>query len=189
MSLSEFCEKCEDCKWIRRFCFQTKFEKCVELVKVCKLDLLTQFTRKTIFDKLFHSWSYMRLILHPDCEKHIFDRISSNTHLNLMGLVSLCSIREILSYELKLFFWVLVKISSSVHGFVVVQPMFTKFDSFSNFEPYQDWKTSTSLTHMHTQAFKKISQLVNFKLSSCDLSPPLKPVAGGSSKFRKMSYM
>ena len=41
---------------------------------------------------------------------------------------------------------------------------------------------------MHTQAFRKISQLVNFKLSSCDLSPPLKPVAGGSSKVRKMSY-
>ena len=75
-----------------------------------------------------------------------------------------------------------------MHGFVVVQPMFTKFDSLRNFEPYQDWKTSTSLTHMHTQAFRKISQLVNFKLSSFDLSPPLKHVAGGSSKVRKMSY-
>ena len=41
---------------------------------------------------------------------------------------------------------------------------------------------------MNTQAFRKISQLVNFKLSSCDLSPPFKPVAGGSSKVRKMSY-
>ena len=86
------------------------------------------------------------------------------------------------------FFLVLVKISLSVHGFVVVQPMFTKFDSLSNFQPYQDWNTSTSLTDMHTQAFRKISLLVNFKLSSCDLSPPLKPVAGGSSKVCKMSY-
>ena len=75
-----------------------------------------------------------------------------------------------------------------MHGFVVVQPMFTKFDSLSNFEPYQDWNTSTSLTHMHTQDFGKISQLVNFKLSSCDLSPPLKPVASGCSKVHKMSY-
>ena len=66
--------------------------------------------------------------------------------------------------------------------------MFTKSNSLRNFEPYKDWKTSTSLTHMHTQAFGKISQLVNFKLSSCDLSPPLKPVTSGSSKVRKMSY-
>jgi hypothetical protein len=41
---------------------------------------------------------------------------------------------------------------------------------------------------MHTQAFIKISQLVNFKLSPCDLSPPLKPVAGGTLKVHKMSY-
>jgi hypothetical protein len=41
---------------------------------------------------------------------------------------------------------------------------------------------------MHSQAFRKISQLVIFKLSSCDLSPPLKPVTGGSSKVHKMSY-
>ena len=27
------------------------------------------------------------------------------------------------------------------------------------------------------------------KLSSCDLSPPLKPVIGGSSKVHKMSYI
>ena len=41
---------------------------------------------------------------------------------------------------------------------------------------------------MHTQGFEKISQLVNFELFSCDLSPPLKPVVGGFSKDRKMSY-
>ena len=41
---------------------------------------------------------------------------------------------------------------------------------------------------MNTQDFRKISQLVILKLSSCDLSPPLKPVTGGSSKVRKMSY-
>ena len=39
-----------------------------------------------------------------------------------------------------------------------------------------------------TQAFRKISQLVIFKLSSCDLSPPLKPEVGGSLKVHKMSY-
>jgi hypothetical protein len=41
---------------------------------------------------------------------------------------------------------------------------------------------------MNTQAFRKISQLVLFKLSSCDLSHPLKPVTGGSSKFHKTGY-
>jgi hypothetical protein len=41
---------------------------------------------------------------------------------------------------------------------------------------------------MHTQAFRKISQVVNFKLFPCDLSPPLKPAVGGFSKDRKMSY-
>jgi hypothetical protein len=41
---------------------------------------------------------------------------------------------------------------------------------------------------MHTQAFKKISQLVIFKRSSCDLSPPLEPITGESSNVHKMSY-
>ena len=41
---------------------------------------------------------------------------------------------------------------------------------------------------MNTQAFRKISQHVIFKLSSCDLSPPLKPVIGGFFKDLKMSY-
>ena len=39
---------------------------------------------------------------------------------------------------------------------------------------------------MNTQAFRKISQLVIFK--PCDLSPPLKPIVGGFSKDRKISY-
>ena len=41
---------------------------------------------------------------------------------------------------------------------------------------------------MHTQDFRKISQLVIFKLSSCDSSPPLEPVTGESSDDHKMSY-
>ena len=41
---------------------------------------------------------------------------------------------------------------------------------------------------MNTQAFRKISQLVIFKLSSCDSSPPLEPVTGVSSNVHKMSY-
>jgi hypothetical protein len=41
---------------------------------------------------------------------------------------------------------------------------------------------------MHIQAFRKISPLVIFKLSSCDSSPPLILAVGGSSKVPKMSY-
>ena len=41
---------------------------------------------------------------------------------------------------------------------------------------------------MHIQDFGKILLLVIFKLSSCDPSPPLKLVVGGSSKVHKMSY-
>ena len=75
-----------------------------------------------------------------------------------------------------------------MHEFEVVQPMLIKFDSLSSYESHWDGIPSSWLTHIHTQAFKKISQLVIFKLSSCDLSPLLKPVTSGSSRVRKMSY-
>ena len=76
-----------------------------------------------------------------------------------------------------------------MHGFGVVQPMFTKFESLRNYDLHQDCKSSSRLIHMHTQDFGKISQLVIFKLSSCDLSPPLNLVVGGSSKAHNMSYI
>jgi hypothetical protein len=41
---------------------------------------------------------------------------------------------------------------------------------------------------MHIQAFRNISSLVTFRLSSCDSSPPLRLAVGGSSKVHKMSY-
>ena len=75
-----------------------------------------------------------------------------------------------------------------MHGFEVVQPMFIKFDSSSNHESHRDVIPSSYLTHFHTQSFRKFSQVVIFKLSSCDLSPPLETVTGESTKLRKMSY-
>jgi hypothetical protein len=75
-----------------------------------------------------------------------------------------------------------------MHGFEVVQPMFIKFYSSSNHESHWDVIPSSYLTHLHTQAFRKISQVVIFKLSSCDSSPPLEPVTGESSNDHKMSY-
>ena len=81
-----------------------------------------------------------------------------------------------------------VAISSTVHGFGVVQPMFIKFNNSSNHESHQDVIPSSYLTHFHTQAFRKISQLVIFKLSSCDSSLPLNPVTGEPSNMHKMSY-
>jgi hypothetical protein len=41
---------------------------------------------------------------------------------------------------------------------------------------------------MHIKAFRKISSLVIFKLSSCASSPPLKLAVSGSLKVHKMSY-
>ena len=41
---------------------------------------------------------------------------------------------------------------------------------------------------LHTQALIKISQVVIFRLSSCDSSPPIEPVTGESSNNHKMSY-
>ena len=66
--------------------------------------------------------------------------------------------------------------------------MFVKFKNLKNHESYQDVIPSSYLTHLHTQAFRKISQLVIFKLSSCDSSPPLKHVTGESLNIHKMSY-
>jgi hypothetical protein len=75
-----------------------------------------------------------------------------------------------------------------VHGFEVVQPMFIKFNSSSNHESHRDAKPSSYLTHLHAQAFRKISQVVILKLSSCDSSPPLELVTSESSNVHKMSY-
>ena len=107
--------------------------------------------------QLFHPSNLMRLIFHRDCEKLIFDQISWNTHPNRMGLVSLWSRSKILSYELSWFFWDLVECSLSVNGFLVVQPMFSKFESLSNYESHHDWKSSIWLIHMHTRDFGNIS--------------------------------
>ena len=41
---------------------------------------------------------------------------------------------------------------------------------------------------MHIQDFRNISSLVIFRLSSCDSSPPLRLIVGGSSKVHRMSY-
>jgi hypothetical protein len=75
-----------------------------------------------------------------------------------------------------------------VHGFEAVQPMFIKFNSSNNHESHRDVIPSLYLTHLHTQAFRKISQVVIIKLSSCDSSPPLEPITGESSNDHKMSY-
>ena len=66
--------------------------------------------------------------------------------------------------------------------------MFIKFNNSSSHESHWDVIPSWYLTHFHTQAFRKISQFVIFKLSSCDSSPPLEPVTGESLNAHKMSY-
>ena len=66
--------------------------------------------------------------------------------------------------------------------------MFIKFNSLSNNETHQDVIPSSYLTYLNTQAFRKFLQVVIFKLSSCDSSPPLEPVTGESLNVHKMSY-
>ena len=85
-------------------------------------------------------------------------------------------------------FRVFVIISSTVHGFGAIQRMFIKFNSSSSHESHRDVKPSSYLTHLQTQAFREISQVVIFKLSSCDSSPPLEPVTGESLNDHRMSY-
>ena len=101
------------------------------------------------------------------------------------GTCSSWSRSKILSYEVKLIFSVFGRIFIVCAWFWSVQPMFNKFESLSTFESHQDWESSTWLIQMHIQAFRKISSLVIFRLSSCDSSPPLKMAVGGSSKVRK----
>ena len=62
------------------------------------------FRVKPVLTNFFNSSSYMRLIFHLDCEELIFNRISRNNYPNRMGLVSLWSRSENISYELKLIF-------------------------------------------------------------------------------------
>ena len=42
---------------------------------------------------------------------------------------------------------------------------------------------------MHISSSGKFSSFVIFRLSSCDSSPPLRLVVGGSLKVHKMSYI
>ena len=118
----------------------------------------------------------------------IFDQNSSNTHPNRMGLVSLYSRREILSYELKLIFLSFCR-NFIIHAWIWGSSAHVhQVWELSNYDLHQDCKSSSILIHMHTQAFRKISQLVNFKLFPCDLSPPLKHAVGGFLKDHKMRY-
>ena len=75
-----------------------------------------------------------------------------------------------------------------MHGFEAVWPMFIKFDSSSNNETHRDVRPSSYLTSFNTQAFRKFLQVVMFKLSPCDSSPPLEPVTSESSNDHKMPY-
>ena len=88
------------------------------------------------------------------------------------------------------FFQFLVKFSSPVHEFWLFSPFqqVCEFKYFFNAESHEDRESSSYLIKMHIQVSKEFSTLVIFRLSSCDLSPPLKLAIGGSLKVHKMSY-
>ena len=105
------CEKYEDCEWIPRILLSNEdfsFQQSFKVSKTCKslqIWLSYKLLRvKPVLTNFFNSSSYMRLIFHLDCEELIFDRISRNNYPNRMGLVSLWSRSENISYEVKLIF-------------------------------------------------------------------------------------
>ena len=131
----------------------------------------------------------MRPNFHCGLWKIIFDRLSWNTSLNWMGLIYSWCRSKILSYEVKLIFFSVFGRIFIIHTWVlVIQPMFNKFESLTTSESHHDWESSTWIIQIHIQAFRKISSLVCFRLSSCNSSPPLRLVVGGSLKVYKMSY-
>ena len=150
---------------------------------------LHTFMHKTIFYKLFsfielRETNFLILIV-----KNLFSIESHEILIWIEWDLFNCDIEvKIFHMNSSWFFQILVAFSLSVHGFEVVQPMFIKFDCSRSYRSHRDGIPSSWITLMHTQAFRKISQLVIFKLSSCDLSPPLEPVTSGSSKVHRMSY-
>ena len=143
--------------------------------------------RKNSFDKLFQFIELHETNFYLDCEEHIFDQISKNTYPNRMGLVSLWSRSENLSYELKLIF------SSFWRNFIDRAWIWGclahvhQIRQFEHHETHRDVIPSSYLTYLNTQAFRKFLEVVIFKLSSCDSSPPLEPVTGESSNDHRMS--
>ena len=158
------CESWEDCEQVRDFfIFHRNCVKCVQEWNIWKSNKnQNSYTILTLNGKFTSNSQLLQ-------SKALFDILfteivfSIKTHKILIWIewdLFHCVLEE-KSFHMNssCCFLVLVEISLSVHGFVVVHPMFTKFDSLSYFEPYQDWKTSTSLTHMHTQGFRKIHNL------------------------------
>ena len=136
---------------------------------------MQKFAKMAFWQTFLIFLNCMRLIFYLDCEEHILiesQRILIRFEWDLFH----CDLEAKISHmNSSWFFRVFDEISSTVHGFEAVQPMFTKFDSSSNNKTHQDVITSSYLTYLNTQAFRKFLQVVIFKLSSCDSSPPLEP--------------
>ena len=92
--------------WVNpRILLSNKVFKVSKNCKILQIWISYKLSRvKPVLTNFFNSSNYMRLIFHLDCEELIFDQISRNTYPNRMGLVSLWSRSENLSYELKLIF-------------------------------------------------------------------------------------
>ena len=125
----------------------------------------------------------MRLTFHRDCEKFIFNRISWNTSLNRMGLVSLWSRSKILSYELKLIF------SSFGQIFIVCAWIFAHVHKVWEFEKL--WITLgleiKYMTYPYAySSFQKDFLTCNFQ--AIFLWPFTSPQVGSWWKVHKMSY-
>ena len=154
--------------------------------KFSKMAFWQTFLRKTSFDKLFPIIRATFFIL---IMKNTFSIKPQEILIQIEWDLCHCDLEvKIFHMNSSCFFRVFDEISSTVHGFEAVEPMFIKFDSSSNNETHWDVIPSSYLTSLNTQAFRKFLQVVIFKLSSCDSSPPLEPVTGESSYNHRMSY-
>ena len=149
---------------------------------------MTNFLAKNQFWQTFlNSLNCMRLIFIL-IVKNIFSIESQRILIRFEWDLFHCDLEaKIFHMNSSWFFRVFDEISSTVHGFEAVWPMFIKFDSSSNNETHRDVIPSSYLTYLNTQAFRKFLQAIIFKLSSCDSSPPLEPVTGESSNKHRMS--
>jgi hypothetical protein len=140
--------------------------------------ILTNFSQ---FLKLHETIFYL------DCKEHIFDRISKNTYPNRMGLVSSWSRSKNLSYELKLIFssfWRNFIDRAWIWGCLAHVHQIRQFKKQRNTSGCDTKFISYLFEH---SSFQKVLQVVIFKLSSCDSSPPLEPVTSESSNDHRMS--
>ena len=127
---------------------------------------MTNFLAKNQFWQTFlNSLNCMRLIFIL-IVKNIFSIKSQRILIRIEWNLFHCDLEvKIFHMNSSWFFRVFDEISSIVHGFEVVGPMFIKFDSSSNNETHRDVIPSSYITYLNT-SFQKVFAGCNFQAIS-----------------------